>query len=69
MTVGDHHREVRLELARRILESTASSVAYAASVAGYSDVGSFGKAFKTRFGSLPSKARTAPLGGGTYPKE
>ena len=69
VTVGDHHREVRLELARRILESTASSVAYAASVAGYSDVGSFGKAFKARFGSLPSKARTAPLGGGTYPKE
>ena len=69
VTVGDHHREVRLELARRLLESTASSVAYAASAAGYNDVGSFGKAFKARYGSLPSKSRTAPRGAGALHKE
>lgn len=56
-TVGDYDRDVRLELARRVLESRSSSVAYAASVAGYSDVGSFGKAFRSRFGALPSKSR------------
>lgn len=54
VTVGDYDREIRLELARRLLESSASSVGYAAAIAGYSDVGSFTKAFKARYGGLPS---------------
>lgn len=54
VTVGDYDREVRLELGRRLLESSSASVGYAAAVAGYSDVGSFTKAFKARYGDLPS---------------
>lgn len=54
VTVGDYDREVRLELARGLLESSAASVGYAAAIAGYSDVGSFTKAFKARYGGLPS---------------
>lgn len=55
--VGEYHREVRLESAFRLLGSAAASVGYAASVAGYSDVGSFGKAFRARYGCLPSDVR------------
>jgi AraC family transcriptional activator of pyochelin receptor len=62
--VGEYHRQVRLECARRLLEARTASVSYAATVAGYSDVGSFGKAFKARYGWLPSQAR-APAGGGS----
>jgi AraC-like DNA-binding protein len=60
-TVGEYQREIRLELARRILEARTASVAYAATVAGYSDVGSFGKAFKARYGHLPSQSRRAAV--------
>jgi AraC family transcriptional activator of pyochelin receptor len=56
-TVGEYHRDVRLETAYRMLASATASVAYAAHVAGYSDVGSFGKAFRARYGSLPSEVR------------
>ena len=56
-TVGEYQRDVRLEFARRLLEDRTASVTYAASVAGYSDVGSFGKAFKAKFGWLPSQSR------------
>lgn len=59
ITAGDYQREVRLELARRALEGPVSSVGYAAAVAGYSDVGSFGKAFRARYGVLPSELRSA----------
>ena len=58
-TVGDYDREVRLEMARRVLETSAASVGYAAAVAGYSDVGSFTKAFKARYGGLPSDLKPA----------
>ena len=58
-TVGEYRRDVRLELARRLLEDRTTSVTYAATVAGYSDVGSFGKAFKAKFGWLPSQSRPA----------
>ena len=57
VTLGELQREVRLELARRMLDDRSASVAYAATAAGYSDVGSFGKAFKARFGELPSQRR------------
>ena len=56
-TVGDYRRDVRLDVARRMLEDRTASVTYAATVAGYSDVGSFGKAFKAKFGWLPSQSR------------
>jgi AraC-like DNA-binding protein len=60
VTVGDYDRQVRLELGRRLLESsTSASVGYAAAVAGYSDVGSFTKAFKARYGELPSAFKPA----------
>jgi AraC-like DNA-binding protein len=56
-TVGDYHRDVRLEVANRMLGKGATSVGYAAAVAGYSDVGSFSKAFRARYGCLPSGVR------------
>lgn len=56
-TVGEYHRDVRLELAHRVLGTATASVGYAAAVAGYSDVGSFGKAFRARYGCLPSEIR------------
>ena len=56
-TVGGYHRDVRLETAYRMLGAARSSVGYAAAVAGYSDVGSFGKAFRARYGCLPSDVR------------
>jgi len=58
-TVGEYQRDVRLEVARRMLEDRTASVGYAATVAGYSDVGSFGKAFKAKYGWLPSQSRPA----------
>ena len=58
-TVGEYQRDVRLEFARRMLEDRTASVTYAATVAGYSDVGSFGKAFKAKYGWLPSQSRPA----------
>lgn len=56
-TVGEYHRDVRLETAFRMLATATASVGYAAAVAGYSDVGSFGKAFRARYGCLPSDVR------------
>ncbi|MCZ8130805.1 MAG: AraC family transcriptional regulator [Steroidobacteraceae bacterium] len=56
-TVGEYHRDVRLETAFRMLGAAQASVGYAAAVAGYSDVGSFGKAFRARYGCLPSDVR------------
>lgn len=60
VTVGDYDRQVRLELGRRLLESSTASVGYAAAVAGYSDVGSFTKAFKAKYGDLPSDLKPTP---------
>lgn len=59
VTAGDYDRQMRLELGRRLLESSTASVGYAAAVAGYSDVGSFTKAFKARYGNLPSDIKPA----------
>ena len=54
VTVGEYYRELRLELARDMLEKQAMPVGEAAAVAGYRDAGSFTKAFRARYGSLPS---------------
>jgi AraC family transcriptional activator of pyochelin receptor len=59
VTVGEYDREMRLETARRLLEQPSTSVAYAAAVAGYHDAGSFTKAFRARYGSLPSQLKPA----------
>lgn len=67
VTAGDYQREVRLELARRMLERAATTVSYAAAMAGYSDLGSFSKAFRTRYGVLPSRLR--PIAGLAGPKK
>lgn len=57
VTAGEYQREVRLELARRLLEKPSTAVSYAAAMAGYSDLGSFSKAFQARYGVLPSRLR------------
>ena len=53
-SIGAYHRELRLELARRMLERPGTRISSAAAAAGYNDLGSFTKAFKRQYGSLPS---------------
>ncbi|MGH8251258.1 MAG: helix-turn-helix domain-containing protein [Steroidobacteraceae bacterium] len=55
VTVGEYHRELRLELARKMLEEPGVRIGRVAAIAGYSDAGSFSKAFKLRYGCLPSE--------------
>jgi len=57
VTVGEYYRELRLEVARAMLEKQAISVGEAAAAAGYCDAGSFTKAFRARYGSLPSELK------------
>jgi AraC-like DNA-binding protein len=57
VTVGEYHRELRLGLARETLEKQPVPVALVASAAGYCDPGSFSKAFRARYGCLPSQVR------------
>lgn len=57
MTVGAYHRERRLKLAYEMLSKSDMTIARAADAAGYKDPGSFSKAFKSRFGLLPSDLR------------
>ena len=58
MTVGAYHRERRLTLAFDMLREPGMTIARAADEAGYRDAGSFSKAFKLRFGLLPSEVRS-----------
>ncbi len=58
MTVGAYHRERRLLLAYEMLKEPGMTIARAADEAGYRDAGSFSKAFKARFGVLPSGVRS-----------
>lgn len=58
MTVGTYHRERRLSLAYDMLKEPGMTIARAADEAGYRDAGSFSKAFKVRFGILPSDVRS-----------
>ncbi|MEO1034284.1 MAG: AraC family transcriptional regulator [Pseudomonadota bacterium] len=58
MTVGTYHRERRLTLAFDLLKESGVSIALAADEAGYRDASSFSKAFKVRFGVLPSDVRS-----------
>lgn len=56
-TVAAFHREHRLEIAREMLRDPDVSVGQVADAAGYRDAGSFSKAFKLRYGMLPSDMR------------
>jgi AraC-like DNA-binding protein len=58
VTVGEYLREHRLDLAREALEQQTRSVGEVAAMAGYCDAGSFTKAFRARYGSLPSLIKT-----------
>lgn len=54
VTIGAWHRERRLAEAHEMLERGGVSIGCAAGIAGYSDAGSFSKAFRARYGCLPS---------------
>lgn len=60
VTVGAYHRALRLERAYAQLQDTGISIGRVADEAGYRDAGSFSKAFKRRYGFLPSDLRTQP---------
>lgn len=62
MTVGAYHRDLRLERACEMLKHSGLTVGRIADEAGYRDAGSFSKAFKLRYGVLPSDLRTDPSG-------
>ena len=57
MTVGAYHRDRRLERAYDMLRNPDISIGRVADEAGYRDAGSFTKAFKNRYGVLPSELR------------
>ena len=60
MTVGGYHRELRLQRAYAQLQDPDMTVGRIADEAGYRDAGSFSKAFKQRYGVLPSDLRASP---------
>jgi AraC family transcriptional activator of pyochelin receptor len=57
MTVGEYHRELRLQRAYAKLQQADLQVTRIADEAGYRDAGSFSKVFKQRFGILPSEVK------------
>lgn len=57
VTIGEYHRDLRLEKAREMLETRELSIGCVANAVGYSDAGSFSKAFRARYGHLPSRVR------------
>lgn len=57
VTIGEYHRDLRLEKAREMLETRGLSIGCVASTVGYADAGSFSKAFRARYGHLPSRVR------------
>ncbi len=57
MTVGEYHRELRLQRAYAKLQDANLQIGRIADEAGYRDAGSFSKVFKTRFGILPSDVK------------
>lgn len=59
-TVGGYHRALRLQRAYKRLEEGELSIGRIAEEAGYQDAGSFSKAFKLRFGLLPSDMKSVP---------
>lgn len=57
LTIGEYHRDLRLERARELLEARELSVGRVATAVGYADAGSFSKAFRARYGHLPSQVQ------------
>lgn len=57
MTVGEYHRELRLQRAYAKLQDSDLQIGRIADEAGYRDAGSFSKVFKARFGILPSELK------------
>ena len=57
VTVGAYHRDLRLDRAFEMLKDADVTIGCVADEAGYLDAGSFTKAFKVRFGILPSDVR------------
>jgi len=57
MTVGEYHRELRLQRAYAKLLDSDFQIGRVADEAGYRDAGSFSKVFKARFGILPSELK------------
>lgn len=60
MTVGEYHRELRLQRAYGKLQEADLQISRIADEAGYRDAGSFSKVFKQRFGILPSEVKPVP---------
>ncbi len=64
LTTLQYLQDIRLNEARKVLESTASpSIAQLAAEVGYRDARSFSRAFRNRFGKLPSEHSGADAGG------
>ncbi len=59
MTLGELVREVRMETALALLQSTPLSVGEVAARCGYESHSSFSSAFRQRFGFAPSDLRPA----------
>lgn len=60
MTVGEYHRELRMQQSYARLQDPDMKIGRVADEAGYRDAGSFSKAFKSRYGVLPSAIKPAP---------
>lgn len=62
LTIGGYHRELRLEEAFKALKCRSATIGRVADEAGYSDAGSFTKAFKARYSILPSEVIADTVG-------
>lgn len=61
-TPGRYYTGLRLARARSLLSNSALSVGEIAALAGFEDASAFARAYRQRYGVLPSKARHAPTG-------
>jgi len=62
MTPGRYHMAMRLDRANYLLENSALPVGAVAERAGFADSSAFARAFRRRFGRLPSQARGSSVG-------
>ncbi|MCB9081764.1 MAG: response regulator [Lewinellaceae bacterium] len=70
LTPNAYLQEMRLQEARRLLESPAApSVGEAAALVGYADLRSFSRLFRKRFGTLPSAYLKKEVGVDHFPRE
>ena len=59
-SVMEYYRDLRLDTARRLIQSTAMNIGEIADATGFSNAGHFSNAYKTRFGLRPRVDRRAP---------